>query len=139
VISKILERLRVVGPTVHSCCVVGPKISSLFMDNWTQLDSLWENLPCALSERICNTLPQVRKVDANLKRDIEDWGEFLEVKRGVGSIDMFFTFLNVMNEENGPVFIRPGVGINMLLLYSLWCQLNAEERARCLEIFETTT
>jgi hypothetical protein len=89
-----------------------------------------------LSERICNTLPQVRKVDANLKRDIEDWGEFLEVKRGVGNIDVFFTFLNVMNEENGPVFVRPRVGINMLFLYSIWCQLNAEERARCLEIFQ---
>jgi len=106
------------------------------MDNCEQLAPIWETLPCALSERICNTLPQVRKVDANLKRDIEDWGQFLEIKRRAGNIDVFFTFLNVMNEENGPVFIRPRVGINMLLLYSLWCQLNAEERARCLEIFE---
>jgi hypothetical protein len=100
------------------------------------MSAIWENLPCALIERICNTLPQVRKVDENLKRDIEDWGRFMEFKKNIGNIDVFFTFLNVMNEENGPVFIRPGVGINMLLLYSLWCQLTEEERARCLEIFE---
>ena len=100
------------------------------------MDPIWENLPCALSERICNTLPQVRKIDENLKRDIEDWGQFLEIKRRAGNIDVFFILLNVMNEENGPVFVRPRVGINMLLLYSLWCQLSEEERARCLEIFE---
>ena len=98
--------------------------------------AIWENLPCALSERICNTLPQVRKVDENLKRDIEDWGQFLEIKRRAGNIDVFFILLNVMNEENGPVFVSPRVGVNMLLLYSLWCQLSEEERSRCLEIFE---
>jgi hypothetical protein len=111
------------------------------MDNCTQLDNckqldnmaaIWENLPCALSERICNTLPQVRKVDENLKRDIEDWdwGRFMEFKKNIGNIDVFFTCLNVMNEENGPVFIRP------VRLYSLWCQLTEEERARILEIGE---
>ena len=103
------------------------------------MDAIWETLPCALSERICNALPQVRKVDANLKRDIEDWGRFMEFKKNVGNIDVFFTILNVMNEENGPVFVRPRVGINMLLLYSLWCKLTEEERARCLEVFEKTT
>lgn len=115
------------------------KDSSLSNCSQLSMDSIWENLPCALSERICNTLHQVRKVDENLKRDIEDWGRFMEFKKNIGNIDVFFTFLNVMNEENGPVFIRPAVGINMLLLYSLWCQLTEEERARCLEIFETTT
>lgn len=34
------------------------------------MDPVWKNLPCDVSEKICNMLPKVRQIDERLKNDI---------------------------------------------------------------------
>jgi hypothetical protein len=110
-------------------------------------EEIWKNLPPDLVEKICNTLPLVRRIDPKLKEQIVAYADYSKAFQYlVGlvygySFKLENTFLQlmfyVMNEERySPLFIlltQQSQGINR----QIWLLLTQEERERVMEIVQT--
>ena len=106
------------------------------------MDCVWTNLPEALSEKICNTLIHVRKIDDGLKREIEqeqwklnkfywDWTRHLTYIPGwlpsQGWIHVYIALVNwiKVSETNFQVCSRFK---DELICREIWAVLSPENR-----------
>lgn len=94
---------------------------------------IWKNLPCEISEKICNMLPKVRKIDERLKNDIvNQW--YLFDKYMYNCIMMFGYnhYECVMYDDLKNVFsIKDDYPEEMHItevIERMWMKLNPEQR-----------
>lgn len=97
------------------------------------MDPVWKNLPCDVSEKICNMLPKVRKIDERLKNDIvNQWYLFEKYMYqymmvfGMANYEyiMYDDMINVMNLTDDFPEEMPFTEI----LERMWMRLTPEER-----------
>jgi hypothetical protein len=95
--------------------------------------SIWQNLPCDISDKICNLLPKVRQIDERLRNDIvNQW--YLYDKYMYNCI-MLFGYANyecVMYDDMKHVFdIKDDFSEEMPfteIIERMWMRLTPEQR-----------
>jgi hypothetical protein len=110
-------------------------------------EEIWKNLPVDLVEKICNTLPLVRRIDPELKDQIIACSDYSKTFQYLAGLVYGYSFrlentllqlmFYVMNEERySPLFCfltQHAHGCNR----QIWLMLTKEERERVTEIVQT--
>lgn len=110
-------------------------------------EEIWKHIPLDLSEKICNTLPLVRRIHPELKEQILAWSDYsyafdlLESLVYGYSFYLKNTFLQlmfyVMNEERYSSFFVLLSQHSHEINKQVWTRLRQEERERVKEILQT--
>ena len=89
------------------------------------MDPVWTQLPIELAEHVCNQLPKVRRVDENMKAQIEnqEWmvkrmlKYYTEWFGYMDAYDFLLDDLNMLNESD------------FLYVWKVWEDLDPEKRS----------
>lgn len=99
------------------------------------MDPCWKHLPIEIVEKICNFLPQVRRIDENLSQEIRDQ---------TYKFDMWFYNMSSLFGFNDAYYVMYDDLINVLkvkddfpeemplenVVLNMWKKLTPEERVR---------
>lgn len=97
------------------------------------MDSIWKDLPLDLSERVCNTLTKVRRIDENLKNEIvNQWYKYdrwyYNTMSLFGKSNVLCVMYDDMKNVCGAVDDYPEEMSFEQVVQNMWMKLSYEDR-----------